>query len=205
MSEIADSGVAGSPEPPPTGASQAVRYRLDPGPSRFTVQAFAAGLLSFLGHSPTFAVRDFRGEAWFHDSRFEHGGLRVTVRADSLELLDQVKPADRTDIERRMRGEVLETAVYPEIRYEATARAVGKVADHQYRLLVNGRLALHGVTNPLGVEVQLRVYNDGIRLAGEFGLQMSDYRIRPVTALGGTIRLKEQLRVAFDIVGWKEG
>ena len=30
-----------------------------PGQSRFTVQAFAAGLLSFLGHSPTFAVRDF--------------------------------------------------------------------------------------------------------------------------------------------------
>jgi hypothetical protein len=36
----------------------AVHYRLNPGESRFTVQAFASGLLSFLGHSPTFAIRD---------------------------------------------------------------------------------------------------------------------------------------------------
>ena len=41
------------------------RYRLDPAHSRFTVQAFAAGMLSFLGHNPTFAVRDFQGEVRF--------------------------------------------------------------------------------------------------------------------------------------------
>ena len=42
-----------------------VRYRLDPVRSRFTVQAFATGLLSFLAHSPTFGVRDFAGEMSF--------------------------------------------------------------------------------------------------------------------------------------------
>ncbi len=45
------------------------RYRLDPGQSRFTVQAFATGLLSFLGHSPTFAVRDFAGAVRFDGGR----------------------------------------------------------------------------------------------------------------------------------------
>ena len=37
------------------------RYRFDPSLSRFTVRAFASGLLSFVGHSPTFAVRQFAG------------------------------------------------------------------------------------------------------------------------------------------------
>ncbi|HZY84092.1 MAG TPA: hypothetical protein VFE78_04635 [Gemmataceae bacterium] len=37
------------------------RYRLGPELRQFTVQAFASGMLSFLGHSPTFAVRDFTG------------------------------------------------------------------------------------------------------------------------------------------------
>ena len=37
------------------------RYRLGPELSQFTVQAFASGMLSFLGHSPTFAVRDCTG------------------------------------------------------------------------------------------------------------------------------------------------
>ena len=39
------------------------RYRIDPGRSRFTVQAFATGLLSAFAHSPTFAVRDFRARS----------------------------------------------------------------------------------------------------------------------------------------------
>ena len=79
------------------------RYRMDPGHSRFTVQAFAGGLLSFLGHSPTFAVRDFAGELCWEPDRPEGAGLVVTVRADSLELIDNVRPADREDIEGRMR------------------------------------------------------------------------------------------------------
>ena len=45
------------------------RYRLDPGQSRFTVQAFATGMLSFLAHSPTFAVRAFRGDVEIDGTR----------------------------------------------------------------------------------------------------------------------------------------
>ena len=36
-------------------------FQFDPNQSRFTVRAFATGMLSALGHDPTFAVRDFRG------------------------------------------------------------------------------------------------------------------------------------------------
>jgi hypothetical protein len=48
------------------------------------------------------------------------------------------------------------------------------------------------------------VYEDGIRLAGESPLALPDYRIEPVAALGGAIKLKDQLRVAFDLIGLKE-
>ena len=43
----------------------AIRYRIDVGMSRFTVRAFATGLFSSLGHSPTLAIRDYTGEATF--------------------------------------------------------------------------------------------------------------------------------------------
>jgi hypothetical protein len=36
-----------------------VRYVFDPSVSRFTVQAFATGLLCAFGHNPTIAIRDF--------------------------------------------------------------------------------------------------------------------------------------------------
>jgi polyisoprenoid-binding protein YceI len=181
------------------------RYRLDPGHSRFTVQAFAAGLLSFLGHSPTFAVRDFAGEVQFDPGTESGASLQMTVKTDSLELVDDVRPSDRRDIEGRMRLEVLDTAAYPEVQFESDAVSVIKRSADQYQLRIRGHLALHGVTAPHEVDAQLTLYEDGIRLSGESPLRLSDHRISPVTAVGGTIKLKDQLRVAFDLVGWKDG
>jgi polyisoprenoid-binding protein YceI len=182
-----------------------VRYRLDPGQSRFTVQGFAGGMLWFLAHSPTFAVRDFAGELRLDDGTLRSARLAVSIRADSLELLDRVKPADREDIMGRMRREVLETALLPEIRFEAGATSATPTGDNQYRLRLDGRLAVHGVTNPVSLDAQLLAYNDGVRLTGETPLHLSDYRIRPVTALGGAIHMNDRLRVAFDLVAWKDG
>jgi polyisoprenoid-binding protein YceI len=180
-----------------------VRYRFDPGYGRFTVQAFASGLLSFLGHSPTFAVRDFAGGMGFADG-FAGAWLELTVKADSLELLDAVRPGDRVEIEGRMRREVLETAAYPEIGFRGTDLSAGQISVGRYRLRIEGPLSLHGVTNLHQVDAQLLIYEDGIRLSGEFPLRPSDYRIRPVSALGGAIRLKDYLQVSFDLVGLKE-
>jgi hypothetical protein len=40
-----------------------------------------------------------------------------------------------------------------------------------------------------------------LRLAGDFRLLLSDYRIRQVSALGGLITLKEDLKFVFDLLG----
>ena len=56
------------------------RYLLDPTHSRFTVQAFAAGMLSFLGHNPTFAVTGFAGEVTLDPAApGEQASVRLTV------------------------------------------------------------------------------------------------------------------------------
>jgi len=180
-------------------------YRFDPGSSRFTVQAFAGGLLSMLGHNPTFAVRDFAGGMELTGETFTGARVQMAVRADALELVDAVRPADRADIEGRMRREVLETAVYPEILFQGSDVSGDKVSAGRYQLRIDGQLFLHGVTNLHHVDGQLLVYEDGIRLSGECALRPSAYRIRPVTALGGAIQLKDHLHLAFDLVGWKDG
>jgi polyisoprenoid-binding protein YceI len=188
-----------------TRGALGTRYRMDRDHNRLTLQAFAGGLLSFLAHSPTFVVRDFEGELRWEPGMSEGLGLDVRVWAGSLELIDSVRPADRQEIESRMRQEVLEVAAYPEIRFQATEIETARVADNRYRLRIRGLLLLHGVTNQHALEAELLRYNDGVRLTGESPLRLSDYRIRPVTALGGAIQLKDQLRVSFDVVAWKEG
>lgn len=179
-------------------------YRLDPHQSRFTVQALATGVLSFLGHSPTFAVRDFAGTLAFAGDTVASLRLEVTVRTGGLQLLDKVKPADRQEIERTMRRDVLETATYPEITFAAAEVSSETIARGRFRLRIGGRLALHGVARPQPLDAELLVYDDGVRLRGECGLRLSDYDIRPVTALGGTIRLKDELKVSFDVAGIPE-
>ncbi len=177
------------------------RYVFDADQSRFTVQGFATGILSFVAHSPTFAVREFSGEAVFTFGAAENVRLRLEARADSLQLLDGVSDRDRADIENRMRGEVLNPARYPEITFEGADSAARKLAEDRIQFTLDGRLTLHGVTHKIQTGALLHIQNDAVRFTGDFLLAMSEFGIAPVTALGGAIRLKDALKVAFDLVG----
>jgi polyisoprenoid-binding protein YceI len=174
-------------------------YRFDPAQSRFTVQAFATGMLSFLGHSPTFAVGDFGGSVNFEGGKVSALGLRLAIRADSLSLLDKVSASDRREIEETMLRDVLEAAVYPEILYEANGAEADSVSRGEYHIKLDGRLSLHGTTQAHPVVCFLMVFDDGVRLRGESRLRLSDHRIRPVSALAGTIKLKDELQLSFDV------
>jgi hypothetical protein len=100
-----------------------------------------------------------------------------------------------------MRDEVLETSAYPQIAFRGAASSAAAIADGRYRLYLRGELTLHGVTQRHETEAELILFVDGLRLRGGDLLRMSGYGIRPVTAVGGTIRLKDELRFSFDIGG----
>lgn len=173
-------------------------YRIEPGRSRFTVQAFAAGILSAFAHSPTFAVRDFGGEVRL-GSTAQSLELDLTVVPGSLDLQDSVKDSDRRDIEARMWNDVLETASFREIVFQGRATWAETIGQGRYRLTIGGDLALHGAVRPYRTDAELVVFSDGLRLGGAGVLRMSEFGIGPVTALGGTIKLKDELRLAFDL------
>jgi polyisoprenoid-binding protein YceI len=179
-------------------------YRLDPNLSRLTVQAFASGMLSFLGHSPTFAAREFTGEIDIDRDAARVVRLAVTVSADTLWVADGVSAGDRKEIEGAMRTTVLETATYPTVRYESDDVTANEMAPGRYHLRINGRMSLHGVSRPLPLEAELLIFGDGVRLRGASALNLSDYRIKPVIALGGTIKLRDELKVSFDVAAVPE-
>src|ERR1700685_2675466 len=103
--------------------------------STFTVRAFASGMLSALGHSPTLAVRDFGGQAEFTPDSPDAAALRIKINAGSLNVTNNVSDKDRREIERTMNQEVLETARYPDIVFQSSKVSASKVGDGQY--LVN--------------------------------------------------------------------
>src|SRR5271167_1623894 len=96
------------------------RYVIDTRTSQFTVQAFASGLIAVIAHSPKIAIRDWSGVVQMASSNLERASLTVRVKPASLEVLDELRDADRRELHRVMNQEVLETARFPEVLYESS-------------------------------------------------------------------------------------
>jgi polyisoprenoid-binding protein YceI len=175
-----------------------VRYLVDPQASRFTARAFAGGPLSAMGHNPTFAIRDVRGEIEFDPDAPGSSSLRLVVRAASLALTDDMSDKDRREIERTTQEEVLESRRHPEIRYECPASRVTATAPLQFTLA--GDLTLHGVTRPLTVAARLYPMGDTLRGQGEATVRQGDYGIKLVSVGGGMLKVKDEVKVTFDIM-----
>jgi polyisoprenoid-binding protein YceI len=193
-----------SQRPAEMSESSKVRYVLDPGVSRFTVRAFATGMLSAFGHSPTIAIRDFAGEAGFDPQHPETASLHVTIKATSLKVTDDVSDKDRREIEREMRENVLESAQYPEIQYDCSQVSVDNPGNGMESVKLLGRLSLHGATRSQPIQARLAITGDMLHAFGEFTVRQSDYNIKPVSAIGGGLKVKDELRFSFDIVARKQ-
>lgn len=171
-------------------------YLIDPGASRFLVQAFATGMLSAMGHSPTVEIREFSGTASYVQEAPQQSSLEVRINAASLAVTGAVSDKDRREMERTMNEQVLEIARYPEILYRSS-----KISIAGGRADISGELALHGVTRRQDVSARVVFAGDTLRANGEFMVSQSAYNIRPVRVAGGMLRLKDELKCLFEIVG----
>ena len=191
-----------SPIRPETERS--IRFMIDTAASRFTVKAFAGGLLSALAHNPTIAVREFSGEARVDLAELERSSLVVTANADSLTVIGDVPDKDRAEVERAMHEEVLQSQRFPEIIYECSRVSASKTGDGLYWASLNGELSLHGITRNQVIPARIFVDEASLKASGEFSLRQSDYNIKLVSAAGGTIKVKDELKFSFELVARRQ-
>jgi polyisoprenoid-binding protein YceI len=182
-----------------------VHYVIDAQRSTFVAQAFATGLLSAFGHDPRIAIRNFGGDLSFRLAGLTVEGSRLNIRiqADSLEVIDDISEKDKEEIHRKMSEEVLEMDRFPEILYECS-RVSGSGSGDRYWVALNGELTLHGVTKSVPISARVIINGSSVRAAGDFSIRQSDYEIAPVSAAGGAIKLKDEVKLTFDIVARKE-
>jgi len=180
------------------------RYALEPGISRLQVRAFATGMLAGFGHNPTFSVRDFSGEIRIPPAGPSEASLELRVKAASLAVSDDIKDKDRREIERLMHGEVLESAAFPEIVFRTTAVSAEKTGEGQYRITLDGDLSLHGVSAGQQIVAYFSLAEQQARAWGDCPLSQSKFGIRPVSFAGGALKLKDELKLSFDLVARRE-
>ena len=179
-------------------------FAIDARASLFTVQAFAAGIVAVVAHSPKFAIREMVGEMEFVPETMEKASLQLTINVGSLEIMDEVSAMDRREIERVMFDEVLQKSVYPRIEYKSSRTSASKTGENVFRVNVNGDLTLHGITRGVGLEAQVVAGEDTLRAQGSFTLMQSDYGLRIASVAGGTLKLKDELRCAYFILGRRQ-
>jgi polyisoprenoid-binding protein YceI len=179
------------------------RYTVDPTKSRFTVRAFATGLLSGLGHDPVIAARDFSGRIDFAPDALVESSMTLVVRADSLAVQNDVSDKDRREIERTMKDVVLQVQQFPEIIFESRQVSGMRMGESLYVAKIEGDLTLHGVARRQTITAQVVPGGDAVRAYGEFLLKQTDFNIKLVSVAGGALKVKDELKFAFDIVARK--
>jgi polyisoprenoid-binding protein YceI len=180
------------------------RYVIDGRASRFNVSAFATGLLAAMGHNPLIGIRDFSGEMSFNPDKLEDSSFRLSIKASSLSVQNDISDKDRREIERLMNQEVLETAKFSEILYEAPGISVTKMTDMLYSATLNGELTLHGVKRSQTITARVALLGSMLRASGDFSLDQTDYNIKLVSVAGGALKLKDELKFSFEIVARRQ-
>ena len=184
--------------------ASAVHYTIDATSSRFTVRAFAAGLLSGFGHNPVIAFRDFSGEVNFAPEDITKSSVGLTIKAGSFEVQNDVSEKDRREIMRAMNDQVLEVSRFPDIAFESRQVSGMQIGESLYVLKIEGDLFLHGVTRRQSVSVNVVPTDDKLRAYGEFSIKQADFKIKIVSVAGGALKVKDELKISFDVNAKKD-
>ncbi len=99
----------------------------------------------------------------------------------------------RQQIQKRMLGpEVLDSERYPEISFVSEKIEPGKKDE----LLATGSLSIHGRSR----RITVRVARTGRSYSGATTIRQSDFGMKPISIAGGMVRVKDELKISFEIV-----
>ncbi|HZS28284.1 MAG TPA: YceI family protein [Candidatus Angelobacter sp.] len=128
------------------------------------------------------------------------------VETAKMQVLDpKMDPAKRAQVQEKMLGpDVLDSAHYPLIEFSSTSVQ----SDKSGHWFVTGNLKLHGQSRPVTVQVsqpaqEARAAGAGPKVrhySGTASLKQSDFGIKPISIAGGTVKVKDEIKIDFEIV-----
>jgi polyisoprenoid-binding protein YceI len=177
-------------------------YAVDPSKSKLEIQVGREGLFKFLGHDHLIVAKNFSGEVHFNQEVLERSSVQIKVDASSLVVADPaVDEKERREVQATMEGpRVLDVKQFPTIRFSSTALAATKRTATGYELTLTGKLDLHGVERTISFPARLWLEANQLRAQGTVEVLQTDYKITPIRVGGGTVKVKDKLKITFDVV-----
>lgn len=159
-----------------------------PHTSTITIHVGKSGLFSGFGHNHTISAPIATAAI---DPQSKTGA--ITVLTKEMKVVDpDISEKDRNEIQTTMLGpKVLDAQKFPEIRFTSTR--IGQTAPRRFRVI--GNLQLHGVTRRL----EFPVSGTPEHYTGKATLKQTDFGIQPVSVAGGTVKVKDEVEIEFDV------
>ena len=176
--------------------SSTATYNIVAAESSFTVFVAKDGMLARMAHDHNIGVKGFSGKVTIPNHSASAGTLELDADARSLVILDQISAKDKTEITNNMNTYVLESAKFPKITFRSTSISNFSQNGNNASLTVNGDLTLHGTTKRVAIPVS--VAQTGA--TGQYTLRQTDFGIKPYSAMLGSIKVKNEVVIRFNMV-----
>ena len=188
-----------------TAAQEKGAYSIDNAKSKLQIDVYKEGAFKMFGHDHLIVAKEISGQVQFDPQNMEASAVHLKVPAKSLTAVDPGESEKvRRDVQATMTGEkVLDVAKFPEIVFMSThVSAVKKTADG-WELTLAGKLNLHGVEKPVSFPLRVRAAAGELRAQGEVSVLQTDHGITPIKVGGGSVKVKDKLKITFTIVATK--
>jgi len=163
---------------------------IDTQKSALTVRVYKSGLFSAFAH-------DHEIRAPIQSGSFDEQKRTVEfkVKSADLKVLDpDGSDSERSQVQHTMESpKVLDPEKFPEISFHSTS--IEAAGPGKWN--VQGDLSLHGQTHPVKVEVE----GASGHYRGSARFPQTEFGITPITIGGGSIKVKDEVRIEFDIAG----
>jgi polyisoprenoid-binding protein YceI len=171
-------------------------YRVIPQSSRVEIHVFRGGMFGSLGDNHLIGGAKFSGEA----IGGKDGTWKMSVRMDSASLRVEdsgISDSTRQEIQSTMLGPTqLDVARFPAIEVESRSVERGGAPNS---LRLNCNLTLHGVTRQVEFPITFAEHDGGMEVKGRMQLRLRDFNIQPISKGMGTVKVKNEFEVVYDM------
>jgi polyisoprenoid-binding protein YceI len=180
-------------------------FEVGPDNGTLSVYTTRAGVAGKMGHDLRIEVRDWRGTVTMTPENPAGCSVRVVAKSPSLKVREgtggakALTDSDRAEIEKTTHEKMLRTSKHPEIVFESTS--VGGVSSPTppTAAAVDGQLTIFGQPRPLRLDVTVEPDGAGYHVTGEGTVRQTDYGIKPFSAFLGALKIKDEVKVSFDV------
>ncbi|WP_338867774.1 YceI family protein [Myxococcus stipitatus] len=178
-------------------------YHLAAQESSVRLHVGKSGMLKTFGHEHEVAAPAFSGQVTVPEGDLSSCQVSATFESRELRVLPGNEPAkDVPKVQETMLGpEVLDAQRYPDIRFTSKHCAAKQTGQGIYEAQVEGELDLHGVAKPVSLPMKVELTGDRLVARGSTTIRQTDFGIPPVSAGGGSVKVKNEVPIQLTLVG----